>query len=49
VVQQYRNLYAAVIRRFQNPWPVDPPPAPGELSALEQKRDAADRAMERLP
>jgi hypothetical protein len=49
VVQQYRNLYAAVIQRFQNPWPVDPPPAPGELSALEQKRDAAARAMKRLP
>jgi|GEM_PF-644484 len=49
VVGQYRNLYAAVLRRFQRPWPVDPPPAPGELSALEQKRDAADRAMRSLP
>jgi|YNPNPStandDraft_1061719.scaffolds.fasta_scaffold15612_2 hypothetical protein len=49
VVRQYRNLYAAVIQRFNNPWPVDPPPAPGELSALEQKRDAASKVMGSMP
>jgi len=49
VVLQYRNLYQAVIHRFQNPWPVDPPPAPGEMTALQQKRDAADKALQNLP
>ncbi|MCS7306754.1 MAG: hypothetical protein NZ602_16800 [Thermoguttaceae bacterium] len=48
VVRQYRNLYQAVLRRFQNPWPVDPPPAPGEMSALQQKIDAADRVLQNL-
>ncbi len=48
VVRQYRGLYQAVLRRFQNPWPVDPPPAPGETAALQQKIDAADQALNRL-
>lgn len=49
VVRQYRNLYQAVLRRFQNPWPVDPPAAPGELTALQQKIDSADKILQNLP
>lgn len=48
VARQYRRLYDAVIRRFNNPWPNDPPPGAGEVSSLQQKRDLADQFIQGL-
>lgn len=48
VARQYRGLYDAVIRRFNNPWPNDPRPGPGELNNLQKKRDLADQYIQGL-
>ncbi len=48
VARQYRGLYDAVIRRFNNPWPNDPPPGPSEVSNLQKKRDLADQFIQGL-
>lgn len=48
VARQYRNLYNAVIWRFNHPKPNDPKPTSGEISTLEKKRDAADRFIQSL-